>query len=185
MSAKKVTRRQATSQLIQATLFTAAIPQFLLAQTTSPQKSGAAGQEAGNARNTAQGTPPPAASERVVISGVGSVLTFTIVGPPGRHCKIVYAEVGTGRYRMARGAKGVIGPNGRLTLNVNVSSLGSRRLLFRVGTSPSPAFDRDMRGTDPFEVGLEEGVVSKLPSKHALTSLSTGPQAAASTVGTE
>jgi hypothetical protein len=164
MPSDDFTRREVIGRLIKTTLFTVAIPHILLVQTTRADTPGT--------RNSAtvpvQQIDPkellkPVDGEKVVIIGKGTGIVFTIMGAPGRYCRLVYAREGSSTYFTPRGGSGVIGNDGRLTLSLDVRQFGSQRLLFRVGTSSSRLFDRDdLRGTEPFEVSIQNGAVATL-----------------------
>jgi hypothetical protein len=184
MAEEDLTRRDAVGLLIKATLITTAIPHIFLAQTTFAQNLKMI------PKTTPLTKPPdpkdllkPTKEDRVVIAAQGSQIVFTIMGPPGRHCRVNYAVKGSNAYVTAPGGAGVIGSDGRLTLSVNVQQFDKQQLLFGVQTSQSGTFDRELRATTPFEVSIQNREVHSITGIRERNTIGQGigisPQAAA------
>jgi len=163
MAEKDLTRREAVGRLLKATLITTAAPYILIVQTTAAQSSKA----------DQKPTPPtkapdpkdlfkPTEGERVIVAAQGSSIAFTIIGPPGRYCRVAYAVEGSEAYSTPPGGAGVIGRDGRLMLSLDVRQFGNRRLLLGVRTSLSETLDQGVRATTPFEVSVQNGAVLAL-----------------------
>jgi hypothetical protein len=100
--------------------------------------------------------------EKVAISGSGSILTFRIHGPVGRHCGVSFATTGTlAKYRGVRDAVGVIGEDGTCTIKVEVKDLPNEKLFLRVGTSSGRDFKSSLAVSKPFIVHVADGRISR------------------------
>ena len=157
------TRREAIGRLIRVTLTTTAIPQILLVQTTFAQGTAATLKDSTQTRPAeSKDLLKPPEGERVVVSAEGSVIAFTIVGAPGRRCRVSYAAEGSDDYTTVLGGTGTIGRRGQLKLSIDVRRFGDRRLLFGVRTSQSETSDEGVRATTPIEVTVKDGAVLAL-----------------------
>lgn len=100
-------------------------------------------------------------TEKVVISGFGSTLIFKISGPAGRHCGVCFALTNSREYyKPASNARGLIGENGLVTIQVDAKGLPNGKVFIRVVTGASREFNKGARGTQAFEVTIANGVVT-------------------------
>ena len=164
MSLKKITRRDALGLIAKSGATLGAGPAFFLSLKTSALGGGSANSSR-PARGDANPQRPRAVGgigEKVLIGGAGSSLVFKISGPPGRHCGVSYANDDTReRYKAAPGGRGVIGADGRCTIELDLKNIPGQRLYFRVVTGSSSDFVKDRRGTLAFEVTLANGTISR------------------------
>jgi len=152
MTRVKMTRRDALGAIGKTGVALGAGTCFFLSLKTSPLAADM-GHQSGR-----EGGPTP--SEKVVISGTGSVLTVRISGPPRRHCGIAYATTDArNAYKALSNAKGYIGENGLGTIPVDAKALPAGRIFMRVVTAKTAAFDEDIAGTEPFIVKVSKGAI--------------------------
>ena len=101
------------------------------------------------------------APEKVVISGVGSILTARISGPPGRYYAIVCAATDTpNAYKPITKAQGRLDEKGQGIVRINAKILPKGKVFLRVATGKSPSFDEDVAGTEAFVVKVSKGVIA-------------------------
>lgn len=165
---KKMSRRDAIGMIGKTGLSLSTAQFFFLSLNTQPL----AGRTHDDAASDVQVRPPrkkplakpvPAApAEKVMISGSGTMLTFRISGPPGRHCAVSYAMVNKkAEYRPLNKSRKVIEKNGSVTIPVDVSDLPNQKLFFRVVTGATADFTRVVRGTKVFEVVVAGGKIAR------------------------
>jgi hypothetical protein len=136
---------------------------FFLGLKTSPLLAGTGDAPApgkGQAKSPPGKIVSPVA-EKVVVSGAGSKLFFKISGRAGRRCGVSFATADAReQYRAASSARHLIGQNGLATIEVDVKGLPNGKVYLRVVTGASGEFSRDLRGTQAFEVTINNGVIT-------------------------
>jgi hypothetical protein len=164
MSPRKMTRRDALGMIGKTGVMFGAGTCFYLILETSPVEAVAPdsrGQEkpGQTAAKTVRIKVPP---EKIAISGSGSILTFRISGPPGRHCGVSFAETDKlADYQGIKKGVGVVGKDGHCTIEVDVKDLPNKRLYLRVTTSSGRSFKESLAVTKPFVVHVSNGMVSR------------------------
>lgn len=165
MSPSRMSRRDALGMIGKTGVMFGAGTCFYLILETSPLEAvpPESGREDGPGQ-TAAAKPgrikvPP---EKIAISGSGSVLTFRISGPPGRHCGVSFAETDKlAAYQGVQKGVGVVGKDGLCTIEIDVKGLPNKRLYLRVTTSSGRGFKESLAVTKPFVVHISNGMVSR------------------------
>jgi len=164
MSRKTISRRNALGIIGQAGTALGAGTYIFLSLKTSPL---AGAPKVTPVPGKGQATAPrlkvaPQIAEKVVISGSGSTLVFKISGLAGRHFGVSFATADAREsYKAAANTRGLIGENGLATIEVDVRGLPNGKVFLRVVTGTSGEFNKDLRGTQAFEVTISNGVVTK------------------------
>jgi hypothetical protein len=164
MSRKTISRRDALSIIGKTGAALGAGTYFFLSLKTAPLL-GAIGDTPVPGRGQAKSQRlkiAPQVAEKVVVSGSGSTLVFKISGPAGRHYGVSFATADARkRYKAAANARGYIGENGLATIEVDAKGLPSGKVYLRVVTGASGEFNKNLRGTQAFEVTISNGVITK------------------------
>ena len=164
MSRKTISRRDALGVIGKTGAALGAGTYFFLSLKTSPLAGApktTTVPEMGHVKTTSL-KAAPRISEKVVVSGSGSTLVFKISGPAGRHYGVSFATTDAREsYKAAANTRGLIGENGLATIEVDVRGLPNGKVFLRVVTGTSGEFNKDLRGTQAFEVTISNGVVTK------------------------
>jgi hypothetical protein len=154
MTRMKITRRNALGMIGRTGVALGAGTCFFLSLKTSPLAASDKGQRISRAG-------APAAPEKVVISGVGSILTARISGPPGRHFGIAWATTDArDAYKALANAKGRLDEKGQGIVRINAKVLPEGRIFLRVVTGKTASFDEDIAGTEAFIIKVSKGAIA-------------------------
>jgi hypothetical protein len=157
---KEISRREALKKIGQSTSTILIANSFILALTALPVS--AVGEIA--SEETKTGKEPrrllvkQPGSEKVVVSGGGSMLNFNISGGAGRNSAVVYRPAGSrASFQQLPRTKAVLSQPGSVNVSVDVKGIADGMFEFGVVTSGTPDFKTDIKGTETFQARIKNG----------------------------
>jgi|WetSurMetagenome_2_1015567.scaffolds.fasta_scaffold77569_2 hypothetical protein len=158
----KITRREALNKISKTTGSIWAANSFIMALTAVPilsisELSTTRAETARNPGNVLRKSP---SSEKIMITGSGSAINFSISGQGGRHCAVVYRSSGSQtEFKPFLKTKSILDQNGQASASVNIKGLSDGLYEFAVVTASTSEFKAELKGTEPFQARIKGGQI--------------------------